>query len=75
MKYEKYYVCFTDENGDLEWVESKEGEWDARETNKGFAASLAGGGSMLIQDKRGEAIIIPAKQITRIVFLDEIITD
>jgi hypothetical protein len=72
MIYKHYKVYFTNESGDLDYVESTAGEWDARETNRTFATSLAGGGSFLIKKRNSSAIIIPAKQISRIVFFDEI---
>ena len=72
MIYKRYKVWFTNESGEAHYVESTDGEWDARETNRTFATSLAGGGSFLIWAKNSSAIVLPAKQIARIVFLDEI---
>jgi hypothetical protein len=71
MIYNRYKVYFTNERGDTDCVESTAGEWNAQEANRTFATSLAGGGSFLIA-RRGSAIILPAKQISRIVFFDEI---
>ena len=72
MIYKRYKVWFTNESGGTDYVESTYGEWDARETNRTFATSLAAGGSFLIRTKNSSALILPAKQIARIIFLDEI---